>query len=180
MQQRLFVGIGLPEPAREILARLRADYPTARWHPPEALHLTLVFIGQVSEPEARRMVAALSELRCPALTISIGGVGHFGPVHKPTVLWAGVEASAALAQLQQSVEQRLLPLGLVRDERPYRPHVTLARVRQGGEALQGFLERYREFSLPSFEVQEFCLYVSRGGPSGVRYEVIERFSLLKR
>ncbi len=180
MQQRLFVGIEIPASARMKLTTLRTDYPGARWHPPEALHLTLVFIGHVEDAQARQVAAALADLHGAALTLELAGVGHFGTVHKPTVLWAGVKASALLAQLQQRVEQQLLPLGLIRDERPYRPHVTLARVKEGGEALQDFLQRYRDFRLPPFEVQEFCLYVSHGGPSGVRYEVIERFSLAKR
>lgn len=180
MGQRLFVGIELPASVRKSLTTLQANYPTARWHPPEALHLTLVFIGQVSEQVARGMAAGLSELACPALALEVKGVGHFGAERKPTVIWAGVETSASLLRLQQCVEQRLLPLGLVADERPYRPHITLARVREGGEVLQQFLHRHREFRLSAFEVDQFCLYVSRGGPEGVRYEVIERFSLLKR
>ena len=157
-----------------------ADYPGARWHPPEALHLTLVFIGHVEDAQARQVAAALADLHGAALTLELAGVDHFGTVHKPTVLWAGVTAEAALMQLQEEVEQRLVPVGLVPDTRAYRPHITLARVRQGGEPLRAFLEGHRDLALPPFAVDHLSLYVSRGGEGGVRYEVIERFSLAKR
>lgn len=70
-----------------------------------------------------------------------------------------------------------MPLGLVADTRPYRPHVTLARVKQGGAVLQGFLQQYAALRLPAFAVSQVCLYVSRGGSGPVQYEVIQRFTL---
>lgn len=178
--QRLFVGIELPAMARQMLAGVRVDYPSARWHPPEALHLTLSFIGQVDQQTAARMAGALTELPEQELELSIQGVGYFGSEQKPSVLWAGVEASRALSALQKAVEQRLLPLGLVADQRPYRPHITLARVKQGGEALQRYLSQHADLAVPPFTVQQVCMYVSRGGAAGVHYDVIERFRLLKR
>lgn len=178
--QRLFVGIEVPGQIRAALQKLRMAYPTARWHPPEALHITLSFIGHVELDRAAQMAAALVHLPHPQLSLRVQGVGCFGGREKPRVLWAGIEPDGALLALQQGVERRLLPLGLVPDARPYCPHVTLARVRQGGEALETFLQAHQDLSLPAFRVSEVCLYVSHGGADGVRYEVIERFSLLKR
>ena len=177
MLQRLFVGIELPDSVRRTLADIRMDYPTARWHPPGALHVTLSFIGSVDQATAQQMAAALEGLPDPGGQLAINGVGYFGSEERPKVLWAGVDASMALLQLQQVVEQRLLPLGLVADTRPYRPHVTLARVRQGGAVLQGFLQQYAALRLPAFAVSQVCLYVSRGGSGPVQYEVIQRFTL---
>lgn len=183
--QRLFVGIELPESARQILAGVRLSYmnshwPSARWHAPSALHVTLSFIGQVDKHTATQMAAALVGLSDRGVALSIQGVGYFGTEQKLFVLWAGVEPNPFLLRLQQEVEQRLLPLGLVLDNRPCRPHVTLARVRQGGEMLQGFLARHADLVLLPFAVEHICLYVSSGNDTDVRYEVIERFKLLKR
>lgn len=178
--QRLFVGIELPDGARRRLGAIHLDYPSARWHPPAALHVTLSFIGLVDEQTAARMAAALEGLPSAALNLTIRGVGYFGSEHKPSVLWAGVEPSQPLLALQQTVEQRLLPCGLMADTRPYRPHVTLARVKQRTEALTQFLQDYADLALAPFPVPHVCLYVSRGGASEVQYEVIKRFSLLKR
>lgn len=183
--QRLFVGIELPESAAQILAGIRQGYansswPSARWHEPSALHVTLSFIGQVDQHTATQMAAALRGLPDWDAILSIRGVGYFGTEQKPVVLWAGVERDPFLLQLQQEVEQRLLPLGLLPDARPYRPHVTLARVKQGGEMLQEFLTRHADLALPPFAVEHICLYISNGSDTQVRYEVIERFKLLKR
>lgn len=178
--QRLFVGIELPDAARRMLEPLRTEYPTARWHPSDAFHVTLSFIGHVDEQTGKRMAAALVGLPIPEMMLTLRGVGYFGSEHKPAVLWAGVETTDALLQLQKAVEQRLLPQGLVPEARPYRPHVTLARVRQGGNALRGFLEENADLAVQPFAVQHVSLFVSCGDTSGVRYEVIERFSLLKR
>lgn len=185
MVQRLFVGIELPDPLRQALAGIGLAYPaghwpTVRWHSPEALHVTLSFFGQAEEDTAAGIAAALQGLPDPGVELSIQGVGYFGSEQKPTVLWAGVRPTVALMQLQQAVEQRLLPLGLQPDQRPYRPHVTLARLKRGGDELQAFLDRHARLVLPTFIVEHVCLYVSRGGSAGVHYEVIERFSLLKR
>ncbi|MFA5678729.1 MAG: RNA 2',3'-cyclic phosphodiesterase [Pseudomonas sp.] len=178
--QRLFVGIELPVSIRQTLVAMRVDYPSARWHPAEALHLTLSFIGQVDQQTGANMAAALVDLPATELMLTIRGAGFFGSEQKPAVLWAGVEPSSPLLQLQQEVEQRLLPLGLVADTRPYRPHITLARVKQGGDALRCFLSRNADLALPPFSVPHVCLYVSHGGSAGVHYEVIERFNLVKR
>ena len=178
--QRLFVGIELPVSVQQVLEAVRTDYPSARWHPARAMHVTLSFIGIVDQATGARMAAALADLSAAELELAIRGVGYFGSEARPTVLWAGVEARRSLLELQQLVEQRLVAAGLVADERPYRPHVTLARGKSGADALQGFLAQYADLVLPTFPVSEVCLYVSRGGSAGVEYEVIERFSLLKR
>lgn len=178
--QRLFVGLELPRSVAEQLGRVRVEYPAARWHPVQALHLTLCFIGEVDAQTATAMAGALHDLPDPELKLTIRGVGYFGTPERPRVLWAGVTAEAALMQLQEEVEQRLVPVGLVPDTRAYRPHITLARVRQGGEPLRAFLEGHADLALPPFAVDHLSLYVSRGGEGGVRYEVIERFSWLKR
>lgn len=173
---RLFVGIELPESVRQLLAGVPDDYPMAHWHAPEHLHLTLNFIGSVDEECARRMAAALMDVPCWPFELTVQGVGYFGTLQRPFVLWAGVAASAQLQQLQRMLEQRLLPLGLVSETRPYTPHITLARVKQG-VPLQAFLQRHAQLRLPAFRVDHICLFLSSGGEQRVRYQVIERFKL---
>ena len=174
---RLFVGIELPDTLKQALAKLREAHPAARWHGPEQLHLTLNFIGQVNEEQARRMAEVLVEVPGPQFELQVQGVGYFGTAERPRVLWAGVAETPLLYQLQQRLEARLLPLGLVPDGRSYTPHITLARVRQG-MPLQAFLRRHAQLSLPAFPVDHICLFLSSGGDQGVRYEVLQRFRLL--
>lgn len=173
---RLFVGIELPEELKQHLSGVREAYPAARWHGPEQLHLTLNFIGNVDEQHARRMAAALAGIGESPFSLAVQGVGYFGTPQRPSVLWAGLAPSAALHQLQQTLEQRLMPLGLVVEERPYTPHITLARVRPG-VPLQAFLQQYAQLSSSAFQVDHICLFLSSGGEQGVRYQVIERYRL---
>ncbi len=173
---RLFVGIELPDVVKQALAKVREAHPGARWHQPEQLHLTLNFIGQVHEEHARRMAEVLVDVPGPQFELKVQGVGYFGTPARPQVLWAGVAGTPLLYQLQQRLEARLLPLGLVPDERSYTPHITLARVRQG-MPLQAFLQRHAQLSLPAFPVDHICLFLSSRGDQGVRYEVLQRFRL---
>lgn len=174
---RLFVGIELPEAARQALAEVREAHPAARWHDPEQLHLTLSFIGQAEQDRVRDIVQALAVVPGPSFELAVQGVGYFGSLERPRIIWAGVAESPPLHRLQQQVETRLLPLGLQLDERPYTPHITLARVRQG-LPLQAFLQRQARLSLPAFPVGHICLFLSSGGEQGVRYQVLERFKLV--
>lgn len=175
---RLFVGIELPESLKQLLAELREDYPGARWHEPEQYHLTLNFIGGVSEEHAQRIAAALEGVSSSHFTLAVQGVGYFGTSQRPSILWAGLAPSVPLYQLQKTVEQRLLPLGLMVEDRPYTPHITLARVKRE-VPLPVFLQRHAQLSLPAFQVDHICLFLSSGGDQGVRYEVVERFRLSK-
>lgn len=173
---RLFVGIELPASLRQALSGVREDCLGARWHEPEQLHLTLNFIGSVSEECARRMAAALVDVSGSRFSLKVQGVGYFGAPQRPSVLWAGLASSVELHQLHKAVEQRLIPLGLMVEDRPYIPHITLARLKKG-VPLQSFLQRYDQLSLPAFQVDHLCLYLSSGGERGVRYQVVERFRL---
>lgn len=174
---RLFVGIELPESVRQMLASVREDYPVARWHEPQQLHLTLNFIGGVDEACARRMATALVDVPSRPFELKVQGVGYFGTLQRPSVLWAGLAPSVQLHQLQKTLEQRLLPLGLMAEDRPYRPHITLARVKQG-VPLQAFLQRHAQLSIPAFHVENICLFLSSRGEEGsVCYRVMERFRL---
>ena len=176
--QRLFVGIELPESLKQLLAEVREDYPGARWHEPEHYHLTLNFIGGVSAEHALRIAAALEGVSSSPFSLAVQGVGYFGTSLRPSVLWTGIAPSVPLHQLQKAVEQRLLPLGVMVEERPYTPHITLARVKQE-VPLQALLQRHAQLSLPAFQVDHLCLFLSSGGERGVRYEVVERFRLRK-
>lgn len=173
---RLFVGIELPDELRQLLSGVREAYPAARWHGPEQLHLTLNFIGHVDEDVARRMAAALAGIRESPFSLAVQGVGYFGTPQQPSVLWAGLAPSTPLHRLQRALEQRLVPLGLVPEDRPYTPHITLARVRPG-VPLQAFLQQHARLSSPAFQVDHICLFLSSGGEQGVRYQVIERYRL---
>src|SRR5262245_48000710 len=122
------------------LERLRALAPKARWVHPDGFHLTLVFLGEVSDAQFPAIGDALmpvSHHHTP-FTLAIQGGGSFGAPGHPSVLWAGVRGdTSALQALQAEVAAALEPLGFPREKRMYTPHLTLARAKdpKGDKAL---------------------------------------------
>jgi RNA 2',3'-cyclic 3'-phosphodiesterase len=134
---RLFVALNLPDGVRQALwaaaAPLRELGLPLKWAPPEGIHVTLKFLGEV--PDAREPVlrAALGRVVAGgrALSLVVRGFGAFPGLERPRVIWAGLEADRALEVLQRRVEQEFVPLGFPSESRPFRPHVTLGRAARG-------------------------------------------------
>ena len=158
---RLFIGIGLPAPVADELAKsARMLVPAAsaakiRWAPPVNMHITLSFLGQVHEARLDVIQQALATVRAPRLNLLLDGVGTFDHAG---VLYANVTRTPALLALAEQVTAAMENIGFRRDGRPYSPHVTLARTR----------DHLRLRSNPpgdpafrqAFEATEFRLYQS--------------------
>jgi 2'-5' RNA ligase len=144
---RLFVAVNLPEEARraayEAAAPLRdADLPV-RWVQAASLHATLKFLGDVSSEQAGEIAAALDSAVVSArpFEVGLGGVGAFPSLARPRVVWMGVENQPALELLANDVEKALQPFGFAAELRPFHPHITLGRAKQGAKpAAFGALE----------------------------------------
>ncbi|WP_166258515.1 RNA 2',3'-cyclic phosphodiesterase [Marinobacter salicampi] len=180
--QRLFIGLELPRIILQQLLALREEIPGARWQSAQQLHLTLCFIGNADAELTEQINSYMNALETAAFSLSLQGLGYFGPVHKPRALWLGAKPAASLIGLQKEVEHRLSALGLAPDTRPYQPHVTLARFSRNSPELspgtvKSFLARHEDYRSPVFEVACASLFRSNPGPAGSLYEVIERFDL---
>ena len=160
---RLFVALSLPDEIRERLAHLEDRLPGARWVPPENLHVTLRFIGEVDGGQAHDIDAELTRLHGTAFELSLAGLGHFGEGQKTRALYARVTPSEPLTRLQQKVEQAVQRAGLKPEGRKFKPHVTLARFRAGAAGapeLERYLVGHSLFRLGPFPVADFALYQS--------------------
>jgi len=158
---RLFVACDLPNTERKRLAALVRPLAGARWVRTEQLHLTLRFIGEADEAQARAIDLALREIRQPAFSISLAGLGCFPGLARPRVLWAGIEAEEGLARLQARIETVVRGVGFAPETKAFRPHVTLARFRIPDErATRSFLAKWEGFGGEPFRVDSFRLYAS--------------------
>ena len=175
---RLFAGIPLPSAVRESLGALQTGIPGARWVAPESLHLTLVFIGEVDEGAAEDIDEALAAIRGPAFDLRLSEVGHFGNRKSARAIWAGVVRAEPLTRLQEKVEVALNHAGIDVERRKYKPHVTLARLRNAPVAKVGdFLEAHNTFAAGPFAVDRFVLFRSRLGSGGAVYEILADYPL---
>ncbi len=175
---RLFVAIDFPEPVREQLARISHGLPGARWVPPEQLHLTLRFIGEVEGSRALDLGQALAGVDSPHFDLQLQGVGFFPPRKKPRVVWVGVDKNDSLVRLRNRIESVLTGAGLEPEGRKFAPHVTLARLKNTPASRVGrFLEQYSMFYVPPFTVTEFRLYSSVLNARGARHFVEQVYPL---
>jgi 2'-5' RNA ligase len=187
---RLFVAIDLPGEVRdaigELIARLKPLCKSARWTRPEAMHITLKFIGHaIGDADAQKLAdarAALATVRSDApVEMQFRGVGFFPDARRPRVVWCGVEASANLAQLAADVERALEPFGIPREERAFVPHLTLARFKSFGGTgkLVRAAEEMKAADFGAARETEFHLYQSILKDSGAEHKKIESYPFVK-
>lgn len=175
---RLFVGLGLPEDLRDTLAMLERGIPGARWIESDNYHVTLRFIGEVPEDRAEDIDSALAAVQAQPFALSLAALGHFGKLRKARSVWAGVEANETLNRLQSSVESAIVRAGHVAEERRFKPHVTLARIRgETGHHLANFLSEHGDFRAPPFDVRDFILYESQLTRHGPVYRALRSYDL---
>ncbi len=184
---RTFVAVELDEPCRRALARaaeaLKDAAPGVRWVRPEAMHLTLKFIGELAEADLPAAIGCLQEPAAAGrpFTMEVAGLAGFPPRGTPRVIHVGVEEpSGALEKLQAAVEEALAgELGIAPQKRRYVPHVSLGRVKDRrrcptvGE-LAGLLDA-QQFG--RVQVDSFVLMMSALRPTGALYTPIHRFPL---
>jgi len=183
---RLFVGLEVPEPSRRDLRRrldgLRDRLPRARWVDLDNLHLTLLFLGETAEAQVPPLADQLRPAfaRCPPLDLRLGSGGTFPPGRPARVAWVGVEAPPALLQLQADVSQAAVDsLGFESEDRPYHPHVTLARCPDPWrrEAIEKFKTGLTGPIGPPFLADRGVLFESKLSPKGARYREVETFPM---
>lgn len=175
---RSFIALDLPEVHREALAAHLESCtrlaPAFRWVAPDALHITLRFLGHLDAAVLEGVAAALGQVQRATFQIALDGIGTFGSRVAPRVVWIGVgEGRAECGVLAQQVEAACRAAGLDADPRGFRPHVTLARARSDGERLPSLPPSP---SLAPWTVEEFVLYESRLRREP-RYVALSRYSL---
>jgi RNA 2',3'-cyclic 3'-phosphodiesterase len=191
---RVFVALDIDDSIRtrveKFLDGVRGFAPDARWVRPESMHVTLKFIGEKSAETVEEIKQALSAVRADAFEISFRGYGFFPTAKSARVFWVGIVAGPQLADLAKSVDEAMGPLGIVKEEHEFSPHLTLARrgsgaphLRKGDGSsnayhrLQEKLAAMAELDFGTMAAREFFLYQSQLMRGGARYTKIVRFGL---
>ncbi len=196
---RIFVGIDLDSEVRGRISRflegVASFAPEARWVRPESLHITLKFIGEQTAERVEAIAQRLRRVGGSAFEIRSGGYGFFPTAKAPRVFWIGIHAGPQLAELARSIDTATAELGIPREDRPYSPHLTLARGGGAGRSsgspkwregdgpnpvfalLEKRLAAMSELDFGTTTAHEFILYHSQLSPGGSKYTKLQRFPL---
>jgi 2'-5' RNA ligase len=188
---RTFVAIELGEGLCDHLASLQDRLAgqlsprSVRWVRPEAMHLTLKFLGNTRSQQVEAVKVALDRAvsQVPTFAVSVGGLGCFPNSRRPRVVWVGLyEPTGTLASLRDAVESHIAPLGFPTENRPFRPHLTLGRVqrrasksevREIGQVVEGTVIG----ELDEISVKEVSYIKSELKPSGAVYRILHEAQL---
>ena len=193
---RIFIGIDLDPEVRARISRflegVQGFAPDARWVRPESLHITLKFIGEQTPERVEAIAERLRRVKGGEFEIRSGGYGFFPTAKAPRVFWIGIRADPQLAELAGTIDAATAELGIPREDRPYSPHLTLART--GGRSgspkwrkgdgpnatfavLEKRLAAMGELDFGTMTACKFILYQSQLSPKGSRYTKLQRFPL---
>lgn len=128
---RLFVSIDLPAGIRRELYEWLPSFPDLKYTREEQLHLTLLFLGECDEDKAGLIKKRLKSVDFGSFRLFIRNTGAFPDRKNPRVIWAGVEKSEELNDLQRQVSRCLSEFTDKKGNQSYKPHITLARTKKG-------------------------------------------------
>lgn len=186
---RTFIAINLNQEIKKTLSLLIDELDMLdkgkkkiRWVKQEGKHLTLKFLGEISQEKAleiKNVLEVISEKFKPFI-LKIKGTGRFPPGGKNArVLWVGIEEEKTLFALQSQLEGEMEKLGFPREQRKFRPHLTLGRVKTFSSLRETLLliDKYRERNFGEMEVEKITFIKSVLKPTGAEYSVISEFEL---
>jgi 2'-5' RNA ligase len=175
------LGPGLKASVQELVRKLEAKRADVRWIKTGGSHLTLKFLGWIDDEKTARVKAALNVVagRHKAFALRLQGTGAFPSERSPRVFWIGVTAGPELAALQGDLETELEREGFPREERAFKPHLTLGRVKGRArlEKVMAELEEHREDDLGGMTVRKVALFESRLRPDGAEYSIVDEVEL---
>jgi len=182
---RLFLAV---DPSQEVLnevGRIQERFKKTiqgdiRWVRPEGIHLTLKFFGYVSEADIANIsqVVKNNTVNIKPFMLNIRRVGVFPSVNRARVLWLGMDGDIdVLIRLQKEIDIELQGYGFEMENRPFSPHLTLARIKEpkGLIGLAKIMEKSEEYVAGSFSVDGLNLFKSTLTPKGAVYTKLEYF-----
>jgi 2'-5' RNA ligase len=179
---RVFIAVDLTNEIRKTLAdiqgELRASSSSVRWVPPESIHITLKFIGELPEKRLEEIDSAMTGFTWKPFTVTVRGVGFFPGNRSPRIFWAGLEAPT-MKDMAEELDTRMERIGIDKEKRAFRPHITLARARDTriDSSLVTASEPYQEHDFGSFVADRVYLFRSTLKSSGAVYEKLKEYLL---
>jgi 2'-5' RNA ligase len=183
---RIFVAVALEAALGEAVAKLPPRLNSAaeafRWVPPGNLHLTLKFLGEITEERVAQASDAAREVsgRSRPFSITLGGLGAFPSPKKPQIVWIGVVQGAdRLIELARDLDVTLRRVKFPEDDRPFRPHLTIARATHAKPMpdLSGLLGGMRGVVVGTQSVDRLVVMESTLNRNGSVYRSVDEMRL---
>lgn len=183
---RSFLAIELPKEIigklSEIQDNLKPSVSQVKWVRPESVHLTLKFFGNIEEKTVDEISQVLKKVaaKISAFVIDVKDIGVFPNILRPRVIWVGVESSGrTLDILYKETEVSLKKIGFEPEQREFRAHLTLGRVKslKDKRQLTEQIENLKGYEVGSFRVENLFLFKSDLRPTGAIYTKLETFNL---
>jgi 2'-5' RNA ligase len=179
MAIRSFLAFKLPSEIREQIDKISRELQQSslpvRWVKTDNIHLTIIFLGSVSEDtidDIKKETGAVVQ-RFSAITIGLNGIGVFPNWRRPRVFWVGLDGEIeSLSNLRNELQAELKVFGFKPEKRPFRPHLTLGRFRsslKGDEELKWILDRFHDIKSNPHYLNELVLFKSDLKPGGPIY-----------
>ncbi len=185
---RAFIAVDIPEEVRreleELKSRLEPHEKNVKWVPAKNIHITLKFLGNIPEdriPDIEEVIHRLL-LNRRSIRLRAKSAGAFPSLKRIRVIWAGIDGDISeLRSLQHNLEVELEKIGFPKDERSFKPHLTLGRLKSpsGSPSLAKAIAGLYSFSGSEFTVDHITLYKSILKPSGAVYEVLAKVPFSK-
>ena len=179
---RLFVALAISEEVRRqvalLIGELRERDRAMGWVNSQNLHITLKFIGEVPANRVPVICETLASVATgQSLSLEFNGLGFFPDVRRPSVVWVGITSAAQLASLASHIDQALATIGVPREEKPFIPHLTIARIkeRRGSPAFAASIEEKSRRSFGVMSAGEFHLMESKLKSGGAEYTTLRSF-----
>ncbi len=183
---RFFIGIKLDDTARESIDKFLKPFKKTgtplKFTKTENLHLTLKFIGDVTDSQYSQMEKLLTSASYDAGTFNMNltGCGKFGRGGELSIFWLGIEKNPAMESLYDTIEETLRRASVPRETRPFKPHITVARnkKRYNFKSFFTLLEENQDHPIAQIPVTHFQLFKSQLTPDGPIYSILKEVPLV--
>ena len=183
--KRTFVAIKLPisKQTAELVEDIKVQLSDEKikWVDTWNMHITLYFLGDTDEELIGDIGEALKEKLkdFKSFIIQCKGLGIFKNIYNPKVLWFGIKKLEVLKYLKEKVDNVLEEFGFAKEEREFKPHLTLGRIKyiKNQLDLKNILSQYKDADIQEFKICEVVFYESQLTPAGPIYKVIKKFEL---
>jgi RNA 2',3'-cyclic 3'-phosphodiesterase len=186
---RIFIGIKLDTTAIEQTEKFLKPFKKIacpiRWVKPGNIHITLKFIGEIPDkkypPILQAVTEAAASLHAGEFDVTLSGCGKFGPRDTLNIFWVGIAPQDTLTQLYEKIENSLFKIGIPKEDRPFKPHITIGRNKKdfNFKPVFNLIDENKDRKITGMHVTHFQLFESQLAPEGPVYTILKEIPLVE-